>query len=140
MAGTRGGREAKGCRAPTPVHQWPDLPADQPGQDQCQALAYDDFNARLLFAGSDGVVQYLDLETETIDVFPRPPELLPISHLALAPDQRALVVQSGESSSKASCAPQVRLWNYAALCWLAGLKVRSRHGHLFGPRRGDQIG
>ena len=86
------------------------------------------------------MVQYLDLETETIGVFLRPPELLPISHLALSPDQHALVVQSGESNSKTARAAQVRVWNYAALCWLAGLKVRSCHGHLFGPRRGDRIG
>jgi WD40 repeat protein len=133
-------REVKGCRAPAPVHQSPDHPADRPGQNQCHALAYDDFNARLLSAGSDGAVRYLDLETETIGVFLRPPELLPISHLALSGDQRALVVQSGGSNSKTDHAPQVRVWNYAALCWLAGLKVRSRHGHLFGPRRGDEIG
>ncbi len=130
--------ETKGCRTPAPVHQWPDHPADEPGRDQCHALAYDDFNARLLFGGSDGVVQYLDLETETIGVFLRPPELLPVTHLALSPDQRALVVQSGDPDSKTAHAPQVRVWNYAALCWLAGLKVRSHHGHLFGPPRGTR--
>jgi hypothetical protein len=134
----REARAAKGCRAPAPIHQWPAHLPDQPGQNECHALAYDDFNARLLFAGTDGVVQYLDLETETIGVFLRPPESLPITHLALSPDQHALVVQSGASHSKTARAPHVRVWNYAVVCWLAGLKVRSRHGHLFGPRGGDR--
>jgi len=113
-------------QAPQPVHQCAARKVGEyGGRSDCFALTFDKVNQRLLFAGREGIVEYLDVDTGAIGTLLRPPELLVIVRLALSADLGCLAVQSREFKRNSDRTQELRLWNYPALCGLVGLPVKA---------------
>ena len=114
--------EAAAGKAPAPDFACDARPSPSSrGHSYCYTLAFDDKNQRLLFAGMEGIIQYLDLLSGQLGNLLRPPELLAIYRLDLSPDSKCLGVQANEFKINSLRSPEVRLWNYPALCAAAAL-------------------
>ena len=92
------------------------------------ALCFDALNQRLLFAGMDGAVYFLDLPDGTPGILLEPPDPLPILALDLTENYGALVVRCRqrffERDPRLQGMPRLEVWNYPALCRRAGLAYR----------------
>ena len=88
----------------------------------CNTAAFDDRRALVLFAGLEGVVEYLDLGSGRSGELLRPPELQSISRLELLPDGSAFVIWAHKYIPRTrQRPPEVGIWNYPALLEAAGL-------------------
>jgi hypothetical protein len=117
--------QAKG-EMPTPTHKvtlepWlketPEGPAAR--NSFVAALAYDPERDRLLFAGQEGRVRYLDLADGRTDILLEPPGRPAIGQLALSRDRSALGITcepdiNEEGRTRRSAV--VQFWDYPALC------------------------
>jgi hypothetical protein len=83
------------------------------------SLAYDAEPQRLLFAGYEGRVRYLDLATGQTGILLEPPGRPSIGQIALSRDRSVLGITCGEDHYDES--PQrrgasIQFWDYGALC------------------------
>jgi WD40 repeat protein len=81
-------------------------------------IDFDPDRNRVVFAGLDGHVRYLDLETGASGVLLAPPALLPITHLALSGDRSALLLMlrpEMNSRRRKTDGPVIQFWDYHAI-------------------------
>jgi WD40 repeat protein len=110
-----------GAKAPPSDFQCEARPDPHSHGTYCYSLAFDEANRRLLFAGLEGIVEYLDLATGATGSLLRPPELQAILRLVLSAGGQTLIAQSRELKRNSPAPSELRVWNYPALCAAAGL-------------------
>jgi hypothetical protein len=79
------------------------------------ALAFDEAAQRLLFAGVEGVIGYVDLETGATGKLLDPPQRWGIVQMAVSEDRRGLCCVCNAPELHGRQPPVLRIWNYPAL-------------------------
>jgi WD40 repeat protein len=91
------------------------------GSTYCYAIAFDESRSLVLFAGMEGIVDALDLQSGRVVTLLDPPERLTVLRLGISPDGVALALEAMEVKRNSERLPELRLWSYPALCEAAGL-------------------
>jgi hypothetical protein len=92
-----------------------------PGSKIIYSVIYDSIRHRVLFAGLEGKVRFLELAEGLTGDFLVPPIRLPFWRLELTPDRTGLVGTAMTISNRKPEPQKFQIWNYPALCKVAGI-------------------
>lgn len=85
------------------------------------SVIYDSVRHRVLFAGLEGKVRFLELADGRTGDLLVPPMRLPFWRLELAPDRTSLVGTATKIAARKPETQRFQIWNYPALCRTAGI-------------------
>jgi WD40 repeat protein len=94
---------------------------DSPSGKLIYSVIYDSVCRRVLFAGLEGKVRFLELAEGLTGDLLVPPIRLPFWQLELTPDRTALVGTAIKITTRKPEPQKFQIWNYPALCRSAGI-------------------